>query len=144
MGGHMGATEAYANAKRFYYWPGMFDWIYARNADCLTSQNNKPRPKHRKEVRLEEWQNDTIPFRTVCINHKEPLHPPSNRNFHCLLLIDAFSKFVMVYPDPNRTAQITIAAVEKRMLSFGVPQSIIRDRGTAFINSDKLNKRTRH
>ena len=29
MGGHMGATKTYANAKRFYYWPGMFDWICA-------------------------------------------------------------------------------------------------------------------
>ena len=29
MGGHMGASETYNNAKRFYYWPGMFDWICA-------------------------------------------------------------------------------------------------------------------
>ena len=28
MGGHMGATKTYANAKTFYYWPGMFDWIW--------------------------------------------------------------------------------------------------------------------
>ena len=36
MGGHMGATKTYANTKRFYYWPGMFDWICALTADCLT------------------------------------------------------------------------------------------------------------
>ena len=36
MGGHMGATKTYANAKRFYYWLGMFDWICALTADCLT------------------------------------------------------------------------------------------------------------
>ena len=41
MGGHMGATETYANAKRFYFWPGMFDWICALTADCLTCQNKK-------------------------------------------------------------------------------------------------------
>ena len=29
LGGHMGASKTYANAKRFYYWPGMFDWICA-------------------------------------------------------------------------------------------------------------------
>ena len=33
MGGHMGATRTYANTKRFYYWPGMFDWICALTAD---------------------------------------------------------------------------------------------------------------
>ena len=57
MGGHMGATKTYANTKRFYHWPGMFDWICALTADCLTCQNNKPKPKHQNEVLLEEWQN---------------------------------------------------------------------------------------
>ena len=52
MGGHMGAAKTYNNAKRFYYWPGMFDWICALTADCLTCQNNKPKPKHRNEVQL--------------------------------------------------------------------------------------------
>ena len=91
--GHMGATKTYANTKRFYYWPGMFDWICALTADCLTCQNNKPKPKHRHEVPLEEWQNDTIPFRTVHIDHKGPLRPPSNCNLHCLIVFDAFFSF---------------------------------------------------
>ena len=135
----MGATKTYANAKRFYYWPGMFDWICALAADCITCQINKPKPKHRNEVPLEEWQNDTTPFRTVHIDHKGPLHPPSNRNLHCLLVIDAFSRFLMVYPVTNTSAQATIAAVEKWIRSFGIPQSIILDRGTAFINTDFIN-----
>ena len=139
MGGHMGASKTYANAKRFYYWPGMFDWICALTADCITCQNNKPKPKHRNEVPLEEWQNDTISFRTVHIDHKGPLHPPSNRNLHCLLVIDAFSCFLMVYPVTNTSAQATIAAIEKWIHSFGIPQSIIHDRGTAFINTDFIN-----
>ena len=125
MGGHMGAAKTYNNAKRFYYWPGMFDWICALTADCLTCQNNKPKPKHKNEVPLEEWQNGTIPFRTIHIDHKGPLHPPSNRNLHCLLVIDAFSRFLMVYPFTNTGAQATISAVEKWILSFGVPQSIV-------------------
>ena len=54
MGGHMGASKPYSNAKRFYYWPGMFDWICALTADCLTCQNNKAKPKQRNEVLLEE------------------------------------------------------------------------------------------
>ena len=41
----------------------------------------------------------------------------------------------MVYPVRNITALATILVVEKRTLSFGIPQSIIHDRGTAFINT---------
>ena len=86
-GGHMGASKIFNNAERFYKWPGMFDWICALTADCLPCQNNKPKPKYRKKVPLEEWQKDTVPFRAIHIDHKGPLHPPSNRNLHCLLVI---------------------------------------------------------
>ena len=69
MGGDMGASKIY-NAKKFHYWPGMFAWIGAPTADCLTCQNNKPKPKHGNEVPLEEWQNETIPFRTILFIHQ--------------------------------------------------------------------------
>ena len=117
----------------------MFDWICALTADCLNCQNNKPKPKHRNEVPLEEWQNETVPFRTIHIDHKGPIHPTSAGNVHCLLIVDAFSRFLMVYPVRNTTALATIIAVEKWILSFGIPQSVIHDRGTAFINTEFIN-----
>ena len=139
MGGHMGASKTYNNGKRFYYWPGMFDWICALTADCLTCQNNKPKPKHGDEVPLEEWQNETVPFRTIHLDFKGPLHPPINGNLHCLLVIDAFSRFLMVYQVTNTGAQATIFAVEKWIRSLGIPQSFVHDRGTAFINTEFIN-----
>ena len=121
MGGHMGATKTYANAKRFYYLPGMFDWICALTADCLSCQNNKPKAKHRNEVPLEEWLNETVPFRTIHIDHKVPIHPTSASNVHCLLIVDAISRFLMVYPVRNTTALATITAVEKWIFFFWIP-----------------------
>ena len=67
------------------------------------------------------------------------LHPPSNRNILCLSVIDAFSRFLMVYPVTNTGAQATISAVQKWIHSFGIPETIVRDRGTAFINTDFVN-----
>ena len=115
----MGATKTYGNAKRFYYWPGMFDWICALTDDCLTCKNKKPKPKHRNEVPLArsstkfQKQNETVPFRTIHIDHKGPLHPTSAGNVPCLLIIDAISRFLMVYAVRNTTALATITAVEK-------------------------------
>ena len=111
LGGHMGASEEYANAKRFYYWPGMFDWICALTADCLACQNNKPKPKHLYEVPLEEWQGDTAPCCAIHVDHEGPLHPPSNQNIHCLLIVDSFLRFLMVFSVTNTAAQATFAAV---------------------------------
>ena len=135
----MGASKTYNNAKRFYHWPGMFDWICALTAECLTCQNNKPKPKHRKEVPLEDWQKERVPFRTIHIDHKGPFHPASNRNLHCLLVTDALSHFLMVYTVINTGAQATISAVEKRIHSSGIPQSVVHDRGTAFINTEFIS-----
>ena len=115
-GAHTGATKTYANAKRFYYWPGMFDWICALTADCLTCQNNKPKPKHRNKVPLEEWQNETVFSSTVQIDHKGRLHPASANNVHCLLIIDAFCRFLIVYPVRNTTTLATFTAVETLIL----------------------------
>ena len=44
----------------------------------------------------------------------------------------------MVYPVRNTTALATITAVEKWIL-FGIPQSVIHNRGTAFINTEFIN-----
>ena len=123
-------------AKPFYYWSGNFDWICALTADSLARQNKKPKLKERNEVPLEKWQNETVPFRTIHIDHKGPLHPPSNRNLHCFLVFDAFPLFLMVYPVTSTGAQATISAVEKRIHSFGIPQSLVHGRGIAFINTD--------
>ena len=135
----MSASKTDNNAKRFYYWPGMFDRICALTADCLTCQNKKPKFKHRNEVPLKGWQNETIPFRTVHIDHKGPLHPPGNQNIHCFLVIDAFSRFLMVYPVTNTGAQSSISAVEKWIHSFGILQSIVHDRGRALNNTEFIN-----
>ena len=117
----------------------MFYWICVLAADCFTRQNNKPKPKHRNENPLEEWQNETVHFRTIHIDHKGPFHPTSASNVHCLLFVDAFSQFSMVYPVRNTMALATTSAVEKGILSFEIPQSIIHDRGTAFINTEFVN-----
>ena len=45
----------------------------------------------------------------------------------------------MVYLVTSTGPQSTIAAVEKWILHFGIPQSKIHDRGTAFLNTDFVN-----
>ena len=45
----------------------------------------------------------------------------------------------MLYPDTKTGAQITISVVKKCVHSFGILQSIVHDRGTAFINTDFIN-----
>ena len=107
----------------FFYWPVTLDWICALTVDCLACQNNKPKPKpkHLNEVPLEEWQGDTAPFCAIHFDQKGPLHPPSNRNTHSILIAVSLSRSLMVYPVTNTGAQATIAAVKKLIPHFGIP-----------------------
>ena len=55
------------------------------------------------------------------------------------MVIDAFSRFLVVYPVTTTGAQATISAIEKWIHLFGIPPFIVHDRGTAFINTDFIN-----
>ena len=81
-------------------------------------------------------RNCTFPFLTVHIDHKGPINPPSNGNKHCLVVIDSFSHYIQVYPVSSTTASETISGLEKFFLTFGIPQKLEYDKGSAFINAE--------
>ena len=51
----------------------------------------------------------------------------------------AFSRVLEVYPVGGTGAQTTINALEKRITSYGKPQNIVHDNGSAFKNSNFIN-----
>ena len=103
----------------------------------LIAKKNKQKRRDIHEAPLEKWT-DTVPFpfNTVHIDHKGPLNPPSNGEHHCLVIVDSFSRFIQVYPVCSTDAVDTINALEKFILSFGIPQKLVYDKGSAFMNQD--------
>ena len=61
---------------------------------------NKQKPKDINEAPLEPWFSTVpFPFHTIHIDHKRPLNPPSRGKKPCLVVVDAFSRFIQeVYP----------------------------------------------
>ena len=139
MSGHMGAIKTYAKAERFYYWPGMFDWICALTADCLTCQNNKPKPKHGTKFHWKISKTKQFLFALCTSITKDLFTQLELVTCTVFLIVDAFFRFLMLYPVRNTTALAIITAVEKRILSLGIPESIIHDRGTAFIKTEFIS-----
>ena len=137
LAGHIGLDKTLANIRRFFHWPGMYKWVKHLIASCLDCQKNKKKRKDIYEAPLEKWT-DTIPFpfHTVHIDHKGPLNPPSNGKHHCLVIVDSFSRFIQVYPVRSTDAFDTIKAFEKFILSFGIPQKLVYDKGSAFMNQN--------
>ena len=96
-----------------------------KNIECRT---NKLKCHELHEAALEQWEElETTPIETIHIDHKGPLRSSSTSNNHCLVVVDAFSSFIGVYPIKNTSAQATITALEKWITSNGVSQKIIHD-----------------
>ena len=134
--GHPGIFKTLENIRQYFFWPGRYKWIVYLIEDCIECQTNKTKRHDLHEAPLEQWgELETTPFKTIHIDHKGPLHPSSNST-HCLVVVDAFSRFIGAYPVRNTGAQTTINALEKWITTYGIPQKIVHDNGSAFINSD--------
>ena len=76
-------------------------------------------------------------FQTIHVDLLK-FHTPSRGNNHILVIIDAFSKFVITKATKNKTVWTVIKAIyQEFILKFGMCKhlSIISDKGLEFINS---------
>lgn len=77
-----------------------------------------------------------IPLDTFHIDHLGPL-PSTKKNYkHILVIVDAFSKFVWLYPTKSTTTTKVLNFMQKHAIIFGNPGRIISDRGTAFTSKE--------
>lgn len=86
----------------------------------------------KQEGFLHPLQKDSIPLHTYHIDHLGPLESTNKNYNHILAVIDAFTKFVWLYPTKSTSTKEVIAKLETQKKNFGNPTNIISDRGTAF------------
>ena len=107
--GHPGIFKTSENVRQYFFWPGRYKWIVYLIDVCIECQTNKSKRHDLHETPLEQWgELETTPFKTIHIDHKGPLRPSSNSNNHCLVVVDAFSRFIGVYPVKDTSAQATV------------------------------------
>jgi len=75
------------------------------------------------------------PFEIVHIDHYGPVD--SGRTYkYILVVIDAFTKFVRLYPAKTTKSTEVIAALKDYFRAYSKPKSIISDRGTCFTSQE--------
>ena len=116
--GHPGFFKTFENIRQYFFWPGRYNWIVYLIEDCIECQTNKAKRHELHEAPLEQWgEVETTTFKTIHFDHKRPLRPSSNSNTHCLVVVDAFSRFIGAYSVRDTGAQTTINALEKWITS---------------------------
>ncbi|GBM63762.1 Pro-Pol polyprotein [Araneus ventricosus] len=97
---------------------------------------NSQEKRGKKEGLLHPLQKEDTPLHTYHIDHLGPLESTNKNYKYVLAIIDAFTKFVWIYPTKSTTSAEVIAKLEIQKAVFGSPFQIISDRGTAFTSGD--------
>lgn len=72
------------------------------------------------------------PFNTVHIDHYGPLEKTSRQLKYIFLIVDAFTKFVKLYPCKSTDSKEVVKHMLLYFSTYSVPLRVVSDRGTAF------------
>ena len=128
--GHPSFDAAYDAARKVCFWPSMNADFKKHCKACIPCQKfADPVPRYRAPLRPIKA---TRPFQIVSMDITE-LPVSSQGNRYVLTVNDLFTKYIRLYAIPNQTTE-TVAKCffENFVLTFGVPESLLTDRGGQF------------
>ena len=123
--GHPGVTEMKALARSLVWWPGLDPELENMVKGCTQCQQNRPSPAI---APLHPWQWPTRPWSRLHIDYAGPME---GKMF--LIVIDAHSKWIEVFPMTSATALTTVQHLRQLFSRFGIPDSIVSDNGSQFV-----------
>lgn len=129
--GHLGVDKCYDQIRIHYWFPAMHRKIETFIKNCIRCVMHTA-PTRLNERHLHSIPKEPVPFDTIHIDHFGPLCSVQNKNKHILVVIDAFTKFVKLYPANTTSTKEVCSALTKYFDSYSRPHRIISDRGTCF------------
>lgn len=128
---HVGLQKVIENISRVYWFPDMKNKVRRYIDNCLKCIEFS-RPSGRKEGFLFSIPKGDKPFVILHIDHLGPLEKTNYKNKFIFVVIDAFSKFVRLYPCRTTKADEVIKHLRNYFQTYSKPCQIISDRGTSF------------
>lgn len=124
---HLGIDKCVAYLKRFYFWPRMYVTVKEVLKTCETCKATKSKPRITK-VPMGASRNASSPFEVVAIDHWGPVTKSRRGNQYLLVVVDIFSKYVLLDPSPNAKAARVVKFLEEEVfLKFNPPKILLSD-----------------
>ena len=127
-GGHAGSSRMKELARSYVWWPNLDSDIEDLSNSCPDCLSVRAMPSR---AALHPWEWPTHPWHRLHIDYAGPVN---GRYF--LVIVDAHSKWVDVYPTSGTTAKETIQCLKQSFSRFGLPVSIVSDNGPCFISQE--------
>lgn len=94
------------------------------------------RKQGKQEGFLHSIEKGSVPLDTYHIDHMGPLPTIQKRYQHLLAVIDAFTKFIWLYPTKIAGTNEVIGHLQRQAVTFRNPRRIVSDRGSAFTSHE--------
>lgn len=141
--GHIGAEKMCDTISKSYWFPGMRMKSAEHVKNCCKCIAFIP-SSGRGEGLLQNIPKGDKPFDTVHIDHIGILDSRVKSKKHVLVVIDAFMKFVKLYPSKSTTSAEAIACLKKYFNSYSKPRVVVSDRGTCFTSVEFVDFMTEY
>lgn len=134
LGGHFGAGKVYQSLRRYFYWPGMKDFVERYITTCDACQKNKS--WNQKPLGIPQAMDiPDFPWQVVSVDFCGPFPTTKNGYDFVMVTTDHLTKMAIIIPTTTKVsakdaAQLMVEFVVKR---FGVPIKITSDRGPQFM-----------
>lgn len=132
--GHFGVSKTEAIVRQDYWFRGMrakVEKIVNSCINCILAE----RKQGKKEGMLNVLDKGEVPLDTYHVDHVGPMALTSKKYKHIFVVIDAFSKFVWLYPTKSTGANEVLQKLQLQSTVFGNPRRLISDRGSAFTSN---------
>jgi hypothetical protein len=131
LGAHLGVTKTLRRISKVFYWPGIWSDATRFVRHCSVCQQAKPAQNTR--VGFHSSQIVTKPMERIFIDFVGPIVRSRQGNLALLVVLDDFSKFVVMYPVRRITSSAVVSClVGKYFPCFGIPGTIVSDNATVF------------
>ena len=135
LGGHQGSEKTYARLKQSWYWPEMQADVenYARS--CKTCSENNTPPYH-TVMPLRPLPEARYVGERLNVDLVGPYPPDVNGNRYACVMVDAFSNFVRIAPQPTKETEVTaLSILHHWVCNHSVMTRIQSDHGGEFVSN---------
>ena len=126
--GHMGSSKMKELARSYVWWPNMDRDLEEVSKTCIDCLNARPAPPR---AELHPWEWPSKPWHRIHIDYAGPIDGK-----YFLVVVDAYSKWVEIFPTTSTTTKETVACLQHAFALFGLPVTIVSDNGTCFTSAE--------
>lgn len=133
--GHVGPEKTIDLINKTYWFPGMRVRVKDYISNCVKCLTYSV-PTGKVEGKLHVYEKGSRPFETLHIDHYGPLEKVGHGFKYIFIVIDAFTKYTIIYPVKSTVTKEVIACLRQYFHHFGICRRIVSDRGSSLVSDE--------